>query len=346
MQHGAQAMTSIRDVARTVGVSTATVSRALRGLPRVSAETRSRVLKAAADLDYVASPTAAGLAGGQTRAVGVIVPFVTRWFYASVVQGAEELLRDQGYDLVLYNLGGSRDARDRVFSGHLLRKRVDAVLVLSLTPTAEEVASLGRLHRPVAVVGATVAGWASVRIDDLATARTAMSHLVELGHRRIGYIGGSLEGQLDFAAPLDRLDGYRGVMREAGLELHPGWETVGDFTVHGAMAAMAQLLRVEPRPTAVFAASDEMAIGAVQAIRGAGLRVPQDVSVVGIDGHEMAEFFDLTTVEQPVREQGRLAAQALLSMLAATSGKPLEPPAITVPTRLVVRSSTAPPSGE
>ena len=98
-------VTSIKDVARSVGVSTATVSRALRGLPRVSDETRDRVLQAAAELDYVASPSAAGLASGQTRSVGVIVPFVTRWFYAGVVQGAEELLRDAGYDLLLYNLG-------------------------------------------------------------------------------------------------------------------------------------------------------------------------------------------------------------------------------------------------
>ena len=132
-------MTSIKDVAASVGVSTATVSRALRGLPRVSDETRVRVLKAAAELDYVASPSAAGLATGQTRAVGVIVPFVTRWFFGSVIQGAEELLREAGYDLLLYNLGGDQEARDRVFRGHLLRKRVDAVLVLSLTPTDEEV---------------------------------------------------------------------------------------------------------------------------------------------------------------------------------------------------------------
>jgi DNA-binding LacI/PurR family transcriptional regulator len=205
-------VTSIKDVAREVGVSTATVSRALRGLPRVSEETRVRVLQVAAELDYVASPSAAGLASGQTRAVGVIVPFVTRWFYASVVQGAEELLREAGYDLLLYNLGGDKDARHRVFRTHLLRKRVDAVLVLSLTPTDDEVAALMRLDRPVAVVGATVSGWASVRIDDGATARIAMRHLIDLGHRRIGYVGGSLEEQLDFAAPLDRLNGYRAAM--------------------------------------------------------------------------------------------------------------------------------------
>src|SRR3954454_5468624 len=125
-------MTSIKDVARTVGVSTATVSRALRGLPRVSEETRGRVLRAAADLDYVATPSAASLASGQTRAVGVVVPFVSRWFFASVVQGAEALLREAVYDLLLYNLGGDAEARRRVFGSHLRSKKVDAVLILAL----------------------------------------------------------------------------------------------------------------------------------------------------------------------------------------------------------------------
>ncbi len=336
-------MTSIKDVAASVGVSTATVSRALRGLPRVSDETRVRVLKAAAELDYVASPSAAGLATGQTRAVGVIVPFVTRWFYGSVIQGAEELLREAGYDLLLYNLGGDQAARDRVFRGHLLRKRVDAVLVLSLTPTDAEVASLARLDRPVAAVGATVDGWASVGIDDVATARIAMRHLIGLGHRRIGYVGGSLEEQLDFAAPLDRLTGYRDAMVEAALPIDPCWEVVGDFTVRGGLAATRLLLEADPRPTAVFAASDEMAVGAVHAVREAGLRVPEDVSVIGIDDHEMAEFFELTTVAQPVHEQGQLAATLLLEALDADPDGPAHPREITVPTRLVVRRTTAPP---
>jgi DNA-binding LacI/PurR family transcriptional regulator len=336
-------VTSIKDVARSVGVSTATVSRALRGLPRVSDATRVRVLKAAADLDYVASPSAAGLASGQTRAVGVIVPFVTRWFYASVVQGAEELLREAGYDLLLYNLGGDMEARHRVFRTHLLRKRVDAVLVLSLTPTDEEVDALTGLDRPVAVVGATVDGWSSVRIDDAETACIAMRHLIGLGHRRIGYVGGSLESQLDFAAPLDRLTGYREALAEAGLPWDPALEVVGDFTVRSGLAATLLLLELEPRPTAIFAASDEMAVGAVHAVRQAGLRVPEDVSVIGIDDHEMAEFFELTTVAQPVHEQGRLAATLLLAALDGDARRPVHPSAITVPTRLVVRHTTAPP---
>ncbi|MCY7373747.1 MAG: LacI family transcriptional regulator [Spirochaetaceae bacterium] len=337
-------MTSIKDVARTVGVSTATVSRALRGLPRVSEETRLRVLQAAADLDYVASPSAAGLATGQTRAVGVVVPFVSRWFYGEVVQGADTPLRDAGYDLLLYNLGGDRQTRRRVFGTHLSSKRVDAVLVLSLTPTDEELAWLTKLDRPVAVVGASVPGWSSVRIDDEATACIAMKHLLALGHRDIGYIGGSLEDQLDFAAPFDRLLGYRRSMSHAGLSVLPQWEAVGNFTVRGGLAAMRLLLESEPRPTAVFAASDEMAIGAVHAVREAGLRVPQDLSVIGIDGHEMAEYFDLTTVAQPVHEQGRLAAQLLLDVLATDREHAKQPSAVTVPTRLVVRHTTGPPA--
>ena len=337
-------MTSIKDVAREVGMSTATVSRALRGMPRVSEATRRRVLEVAERLDYVASPHAVSLASGQTRAVGVVVPFVTRWFYGSVVHGAEELLREAGYDLLLYNLAGDPEARHRVFSTHLLRKRVDAVLVLTLTPTDEEAAALTRLGRPVAIVGGRVAGWSSVRIDDVATARTAMGHLLGLGHRRIGYVGGSLENQLDFSAPLDRLTGYREAMAEAGLPVDPAWEVAGDFTVRGGSAAARVLLAQQPRPTAIFAASDEMAIGVVHAARRAGLRVPEDLSVVGIDDHEMAELFELTTVSQPAHEQGRLAARLLLDAIEA-DGSP-EPETITVPTELVVRATTAPPGGQ
>jgi LacI family repressor for deo operon, udp, cdd, tsx, nupC, and nupG len=337
-------MTSIKDVAREVGMSTATVSRALRGMPRVSEATRRKVLEAAERLDYVASPHAVSLASGQTRAVGVVVPFVTRWFYGSVVHGAEELLRGAGYDLLLYNLAGDHDARHRVFSTHLLRKRVDAVLVLALTPTGDEVASLTRLGRPVAIVGGRVSGWSTVRIDDVATARTAMRHLLELGHRRIGYIGGSLENQLDSSAPLDRLTGYRQAMAEAGVPVEREWEVTGDFTVRGGAAAAERLLALRPRPTAIFAASDEMAIGTIRAARRSGLRVPEDLSVIGIDDHEMAELFELTTVSQPAHEQGRLAARLLLDAIQA-DGSP-EPQTITVPTALVVRGTTAPPEGQ
>ena len=335
-------MTSIKDVAREVEMSTATVSRALRGLPGVSEETRAKVMETAARLGYVASPSAAGLASGLTRTVAVIVPKVTQWFFAAVVQGAEEVLRERGYDLLLYNLAGDRSARHRVFETSLLTKRVDAVLVLSLKPSGQERERLERLGRPVTIVGADLPGWATVRIDDGLAARTATRHLLELGHRRVAYVGGPTEGVLDFTTPAARLAGYRASLHLAGLACDPRLEVDGDFTVAGGMRAARDLLAREERPTAVFAASDEMAIGVLRVARELGLRVPEDLSVIGIDDHEMAEIFDLTTVAQPVHEQGRIAAQQVLAALADLDWKPQQ---VILPTRLVVRRTTAPPPG-
>ncbi|WP_300012398.1 LacI family DNA-binding transcriptional regulator [Pseudonocardia sp.] len=331
-------MSTIRDVADAAGVSIATVSRALHGLPRVAEDTRRRVLDAADRLHYVASPSAARLAGGQTMAIGVVAPFVNRWFFAAAVHAAEELLRPAGYDLLLYSIGADATERRRVLAGNLLRKRVDGVLVLGLQPDADEVAALSAAGGPVSIIGAEVDGWGSVRIDDEGTARCAMAHLRGLGHRRIGYIGGDRDDPLHSTAPTDRHRGYRRELAAAGIAADPALETVGGFTVRGGMAAMARLLPA--RPTAVFAASDEMAMGAVHVARQEGLRVPEDLSVIGIDDHEMSELFDLTTVAQPVEEQGVLAAEMLLAALADPAA---EPPVITVATRLTVRGTTAAP---
>lgn len=333
-------MTGIKDVAREVEMSTATVSRALRGLPGVTDETRERVMEVARRLGYVPSPSAAGLASGQTRTVAVIVPFVTRWFFAAVVHGAEEVLRERGYDLLLYNLGGDPAARHRVFDTSLLTKRVDAVLVLSLTPTEEELGRLGALNRPVTIVGANIPHWATVRIDDSVAAATATRHLADLGHRRIAYIGGATEGVLDFTAPIARLAGYRGVLTDYGIAHDPDLEEDGEFTVAGGLRAGHALLSRADRPTAVFAASDEMAIGVLRAARELGLRVPEDVSVIGIDDHEMAGYFDLTTVAQPAHEQGRVAARQVLAALGSDGWQPEQ---VILPTQLVVRRTTAPP---
>lgn len=336
-------MTGIKDVANELRMSTATVSRALRGLPGVSDTTRERVQQTARALGYVPSPSAARLASGQTYTVAVVVPWVTRWFFASVVQGAEEVLRDHGYDLLLYNLAGSADARHRVFEAGRLTKRVDAVLVLSLQPTDAELAELEALGCPVTFVGANVPGWATVRIDDEEAARTATDHLIELGHRRIGYVGGP--GVLDFTAPNAREAGYRSSLAKAGLPHDSALEVDGAFTLAGGINAGALLLEQPNRPTGIFAASDEMAIGVLRTARRLELRVPHDVSVLGIDDHELASFFDLTTVSQPVLEQGRLAARQVLDALAATGTEERWQPAqVILPTRLIRRGSTGPPT--
>lgn len=334
-------MTSIKDVARAVDVSTATVSRALRGLPGVSETTRSRIVAEAERLGYEPSPSAVGLASGRTRTVAVIVPFVTQWYFAQVIQGAEAPLREAGYDLLLYNLGGRPEARQRVFSTSLLAKRADAVLLLGLKPSPEELDRLLTLGRPVALVGADAPGLGGVHIDDVAAARLATEHLLSLGHRRIGYIGGSLTTAVDFTAPSARLEGYRSALAAAGIPRDPALEDIGDFTVAGGGAAGRRLLAGPGRPTAIFAASDEMAIGVLRAARDLGIAVPEELSVVGVDDHELAEFFDLTTIAQPVREHGRLAAEQVLAGLTGTRD-PRQAAPVVLSVHLIRRGTTAP----
>jgi LacI family transcriptional regulator, repressor for deo operon, udp, cdd, tsx, nupC, and nupG len=340
---GRNVMAGIDDVAQLARVSTATVSRALSGNGQVSATTRQRVHEAAQQLGYVVSSSASGLASGRTRNVGVVVPFLNRWFHGAVIEGAEHALLARGYDLTLYNLGGGSGERHAVFEHFLLRKRVDAVLAIALELTDAEVGRLHDLGKPIVGIGGTIRGVRTLSIDDHAVARLATEHLIGLGHRRIAHIGGDAEHELDFHVPSTRRVGYEHALTDAGIPVDPALFEAGDFTLPGGYAAAARLLgSAGPRPTAVFAASDEMAIGAMLAARDLGLSVPHDLAVVGVDDHELAEFFGLTTVAQFPALQGSLAVDMLMGML----GDPERDEAATIPLpyELIVRSSTASPA--
>ncbi|HTZ44360.1 MAG TPA: LacI family DNA-binding transcriptional regulator [Jatrophihabitans sp.] len=327
---------SIEDVAKLAGVSIATVSRSLRGLPDVATATRDRVLAAAQELDYVASPFAARLASGRSSTLGVVMPFVNRWFFSEVLGSVESVLSNANYDLLLHNLGDS-EGRARFFTNLPVRKRVDAVLVVSLALTEDEVAALKTLDLPVGVLGVKHPGMFSVRIDDVVAATSAVEHLLSLGHRRIALIGGDTDDPMRFTPPHHRGTGYREALRGAGIEPDPALQVLGYFTVAGGEAAMTRLLDGPQPPTAVFAESDEMAYGAIKAIRRRGLRVPEDVAVIGFDDHATAELMDLTTVRQPVAEQGAVLAQELLDSLSGAAGEPSD---LVLDTELVVRGST------
>ena len=329
---------SIEDVARRAGVSIATVSRALRGLPDVASTTRSRVLEAAAALDYVASPFAARLASGRTTSVGVVVPFVNRWFFSEVLDTFESALRLGGFDLLLYNLGDEQ-GRARFFDVMPMRKRVDGVLVVSLVLTDEEIGALQSLNRPVGLLGLAREGFVSTRIDDIASARTAVTHLIERGHRRIGLIGGDTDDAMRFTPPLHRVDGYREALIGAGIVPDPLLEVLGYFTSKGGEDACRTLMALPDPPTAIFAESDEMAYGAMLSLRRLKLRVPEDVAIIGFDNHPTAELMDLSTICQPVREQAQDVATRLLA--SVTSGVSSAEDLV-LPTELIVRGSTDP----
>lgn len=336
-------MTKIDDVARLAGVSTATVSRALRGLPTVSQSTRDRVLAAAAQLGYAASPSASRLAGGKTGAVAVVVPRITRWFFATVVEAAEEALHQGGYDLLLHNLGGSETERQRLLRTAALHKRVDALMLVATPLQGADFDAVTSLALPGVTVssGTGVPGWPSIRIDDVAAARLATNHLIESGHRRIAHISGDPADELAFTTHIDRRRGYREALGTAGITSDPALDVEEEFTVAGGERAVAELLRRGALPTAIFAACDEIAMGAMAALRQAGRKVPEDVSVIGIDDHDLAGVVGLTTVAQPAADQGRLAANILLGPL--TGGDHPKEETVILPTRLIVRESTAPP---
>ena len=328
---------TIRDVAQAAGVSTATVSRALRGLPNVDEATRDRVQQVARELDYVVSPSASRLASGRTGSIAVITPYISRWFFSQVISGIESVLQSAGMDLLLMTVSNP-DAQHRMSPAPRLRRRVDGVLVIAMPPTDPQLDEVLALGLPSSLIGVRKDGVPSVTIDDAQAARTATQHLVNLGHERIGVIGGS-NSQKQFTAETQRLLGFSEVMRENGLEVSDGLESFGYFTIAGGEQAMTELLSQRRPPTAVFCMSDEMAFGALRALRSHGLQPGKDISLVGIDGHDMSEYLDLTTVAQPVADLGRIAAEALLVQVRGAERHN----AIDLPTRLIVRGSTAQP---
>ncbi|WP_199424516.1 LacI family DNA-binding transcriptional regulator [Actinotalea solisilvae] len=328
----------IEDVARAAGVSTATVSRALRDLPNVTPSTRDRVRTAAAELGYVASPSAASLASGRTRAIGLISPYVNRWYFSNVIEGAERTLRSQGFDVLLYTFDGRRrDGRPRLDAG-VLRRRVDGVLVVGLPLGEDEIGGLLALGHPLVCIGWGGYGQVTVRLDDRATARAATQHLVSLGHRRIAHITGAPDDDAPSSPPVERAAGWRQALADAGIVADPALEAYGHFDVEGGRESMRDLLARVPDVTAVFASSDEMAMGAILALREAGRRVPDDVSVIGVDGHDLGELVGLTTMAQPAAMQGAMAARLVLDMI---DGRSPERTTV-VGTVLVDRGSTGP----
>jgi LacI family repressor for deo operon, udp, cdd, tsx, nupC, and nupG len=333
----------INEVAELAGVSTATVSRAMSGNGHVSPATRERVRAAAAELGYVVSSNASSLASGRTKNVGVVIPFLNRWYYASVIEGAERALLANGYDLTLYNLSGGGEERRSVFEHFLLRKRVDAVIAISLELTASEVSRLLELDKPIVGIGGPLPGVRTLSIDDEQVARLATEHLLSLGHRSIAHIGGNKALELDFHLPTHRRVGYESALEAFGIQVDPELFQAADFTIQGGYQAAKQLLgSPRRRPTAIFAASDEMAIGTILAARDMGIRVPEDISVIGIDDHELAEFFGLSTVAQYPGEQGRKAVEIIMDQLHPGRR---EKGSLNTPLNfdLIVRSSTARP---
>ena len=332
-------MAGIADVARAAGVAKATASRALSGSGYVSEATRKRVIEAASTLGYAPSTSAVSLATGRTQNVGVILPYVDRWFFAEVLEGIQDALLREGYDLTLYDARPGTNGRKRVFDDFLARKTFDGLIAVGLEPDDHELDRLVAIGRPVvSVVGEVGRTTSLVTLDDRHAARRATEHLLELGHTRIAFLGGG--GQHWAHVDHDRLLGYHATMREAGLV--PS-HVSSPVSLPGGFAAAADLLSdVRERPTGIIGTCDEVAIGAIIAARRLGISVPTSLSVVGIDNHEYAEMFALTTLEQRPQDQGAKAVELLLAQLRFPGTTPIQ---LQLQATLIARNSTAPPLG-
>ena len=331
----------MEDVARLAGVSVSTVSRALRGSDLVSPETTARVRAAAAELSFAISRAASSLATGKLNRVAVLVSgSLGRWFNGTLLDSVYATLHQAGQELLIYRTLDSAE-RDEFFATLPARRNADALIVASLELTSRQRSRLRQLGMPLVYVNQRVRGAAAVSIDDAAGAAGATRHLLSLGHRRIAFVGWA-HAAGTHPSSLDRLSGYRQVMTEAGIAASAQRVITASERDEGRVV-VSELVGSPPMPTGLVVESDELAMSMLAEFSRVGVRVPQSLSVIGFDGHAMAEKFGLSTVAQPVDQLGRQAAELALSLAGDASGRRKS---IMVPTRLVLRTSTGPPPDE
>ncbi len=331
----------IKDIAERAGVSVATVSRALSGSSLVTDETRQRINALARELNYRPNVSARNLRTRRSMSVLLVVRDVGNPFYLEILKGVEATAREAGYAVLMGNTENDPDREVEYFN--MLRDgHADGMILMTgKLPPPEPGESADLSHLPVVIALEMIegSGFPHVQIDNVAAAEAAVDHLIALGHRRIAHIAGPLPEVM----ALHRRDGYRAAMKAAGLAVPEGYEVRGDYLLESGEACALDLFALPEPPTAIFAANDEMAYGAIHALRRLGREVPGDVSVVGFDDLYLSKAFypPLTTVSQPRADIGRTAMSQLLNVLS--DGDVAAEPAIVLPTTLNIRGSTAPP---
>ncbi len=330
---------TIRDVARLASVGVGTVSRVLNDSVRVDPATRERVLAAIVELDYVPSAIARGLSTGRTGAIGVVVPFLTRPSVVERLRGVEAALSQSAYDLVVFNVE-TEERRKTVLRLLARGDRVDGLIILSLSPHPGELADIVRTGIPTVLVDAHHRAFSRVVVDDVLGGQLAARHLLELGHRRIGFLGDDPQERFKFSPSRLRRVGVARALRAAGLELQPGYVRTGGFPRETARRIAAELLALALPPTAIVCGSDVEALGVLEAARQAGISVPGRLSIVGYDDIEIAHDLGLTTIRQPLVESGRRGAEMLLEAMDVAERPPVR---VLLQVELVVRATSGPP---
>jgi LacI family repressor for deo operon, udp, cdd, tsx, nupC, and nupG len=328
-------MATIRDVADRAGVSIATVSRVLNKQESVSPATRSRVEKAIAELNYQPNYLGRNLRRSETRIILVILQSISNPFYSKVVEGIEDIGHKNGYNIMICNNDSDSD-RERSYLEMVVNRLVDGVILMEPEVEGRELSEIGKSFPIVQCCEYKEnADIPHISIDNLAAGYTATNHLINLGHRRIGLISGYNR----LLSAVQREEGYRRALDDAGLEFDPELVKYSSYGYSGGEMAAREFIRMKSRPTAIFAISDISAIGAVRAIKGADLRIPDDMAVVGFDNTSIASVYDpgISTVSQPRYELGRRAMEVLLDLI---KGEQVSSNSLFLEHQLIVREST------
>jgi LacI family transcriptional regulator len=325
---------TIQDVAQAAGVSVSTVSRVLNDKDDVAPETYEKVQSIIQEMGYTSSLAARSMRSRRTNVIGLIVPDVADSFSIQVMKGVNQAIFELDYDLIIYTSGSikkrSAAEREQYFVSLLNGSVTDGVIIVTPAATSFSTAAPVVTIDPnnecpecLTVIGTNHAG-----------AMAAMEHLISLGHRRIGFIG----GRPDLQSAQRRLQGYQDALRQANIPVDQDLIATGDFTTETGRLCARNLLSLSDPPTAIFAANDQSAMGTIEATCEMGLRVPEDLSVIGFDNIPEAAYYDpaLTTIDQFIEEMGRVATGKLIDLI---QGQPLESDLYKVPTQLVVRDS-------
>jgi LacI family transcriptional regulator, repressor for deo operon, udp, cdd, tsx, nupC, and nupG len=324
---------NIREVAQAAKVSVATVSRTLQMPDLVAPQTRSRVREAIERLGYTPNAQARMLRTARTHVIVALVPDITNPFFAEVIRGIEQVAHQNGYSVLLGDTQNSR-VREKAYADLLATKQADGLI--TLLPHVPRIALSG----PVPIVNACEyvkdKSITSVYVDNVAAAREGVEYLITLGHRDIAFVTGPMDSPIS----VDRDQGYEAALQFGGLKRDRKLTAIGDFSVESGIRAIDTLLAQGQRFTAVFCSNDEMAIGVIRAIKSSGLKVPEDISVMGFDDIRFARYMDppLSTVAQPKDELGREAMNMLIEILRGTDVPARKR---VLPTQLVIRASTA-----
>ncbi len=308
-------MITIKDVAKEAGVSIATVSRVLNNSSKVSEETKRRVLDAINRLGYSPSLIARSLAKKdlKTNVISIVVPFFTRDFFVEVLRGINNVISKSDYSIHLYNVERIED-KERVFSKEVFN-RCEGMIIVSLNMQRKEAEFIKEMGKPVVLVDSYYPDFSSVYVDNKKGAYMATKYLITTGRKKIAFVSGAIHDPLGFMASCKRYEGFLEALREAGLEFNPLLHIQTGFSLEKGYRAGKTLLNRSIPFDAVFCTSDIQAIGVMSALVESGLKIPEDIAIIGFDDISDARYLGLSTVRQPMSEMGEVGAKILLDLL-------------------------------